>query len=171
MCASWQVSTTSVQACIKVCTQGMRKKYQKPSSVPSTARKGLPTPQVTSRALRIHSDPHDGDGTLLDNAPPLKNSAHGKFMNNITWMLSDHSFSSHAQQNPLGSFTWARMQSGTPVLISKFQGFNQKQYDGVSFTDYIDIKDRLEGDKYQTTWNKCVTPFCHHTIGWTNPTF
>ena len=32
------------------------------------------------------------------------------------------------------------------VLISKFQGFNQKQYDDVSFTDYIDIKDRLEGD-------------------------
>ena len=70
--------------------QGMRKKYQKPSSFPSTAWKGLPTPQVTSRALRVHLAPHNVDG-MLQHTPPLKSSAHGKFTNNITRILCDHS--------------------------------------------------------------------------------
>ena len=169
MCVSWQVSTTTVQTCIKVCTR-MRKKYQKP--FPSTAWKGLHTPQVTSRALRIHLDPHDGDGTLQDNTPSLKNSAHGKFTNNLTWMLCDYStVFKLCSAKSSGISHMDKNAKWYAALISKFQGFNQKQYDGVSFTDYIDIKDHLEGDEYQTTWNKCVTPFCHHTIGWTNPTF
>ena len=69
----------------------MRKPYQKPSSFPSTAQKGLPTPQVTPGALRVHSDPHDVDGTLQHDPPPSRIRLMVSFMNNITRILCDQS--------------------------------------------------------------------------------
>ena len=126
MCTSWQVSTTSVQPVLKSTRNEETISETIFLSIHCSEGVAYPTSYAWGLAGSFGSTWCWWYTTAW--SPPLKNSAHGKFHEQHNWnsLWPICHFSSNAQKNPRGSFTWARIQSGTPALISKFQGFNQK---------------------------------------------